>query len=77
MYRGGLTVSFFLRPKDTNKNADGDLVAETVAMRDGAQDRYTTRHPSDAREAKSDAPLPGGSWRGGSKRTGKISGSKK
>ena len=70
-------MGFFLRPKDTNKNTDGDLVAETVALRDGAQARYTTRHPSDAREVKSNAPLPGGNWRGAGRRTGKISGSKK
>jgi len=70
-------MGLFLRPKDTNTNTDGTLVAETVALRDGAQDRYTTRHPAEAREAKSNAPLPSGNWRGGTKRTGKISGSKK
>ena len=45
-------MGFFLRPKDTNKNDDGTLKAEAVALADGAQARYTTRHPTDAREAK-------------------------
>jgi len=70
-------MGFFLRPKDTNLDRTNNHInAESVEMSDGAQDRYTTRHPSDAREAKSDAPLPSGNWRGGSK-TGKVGGSKK
>ena len=69
-------MGFFLRPKDTNLDrADNHLNAEAIAMSDGAQARYTTRHPSDAREAKSNAPLPGGNWRGSTK-TGKVGGSK-
>jgi len=70
-------MGFFLRPKDTNKNADGSLKAETIELADGAQDRYTTLHPSEAREAKQNAPLPSGNWRGGSSRSGKVGGSKK
>jgi hypothetical protein len=70
-------MGFFLRPKDTNKNTDGTLKAESVELADGAQARFTTLHPSEAREAKGNAPLPGGSWRGGSSRTGKVGGSKK
>lgn len=70
-------MGFFLRPKDTNKNSDGDLVAESIELRDGAQERYTTLHPSEAREAKNTAPLPSGNWRGGSRRSGKVGGSKK
>lgn len=65
-------MAFFLRPKDTNLDRPNNHInAEAVAMSDGAQARYTTRHPSDAREAKANAPLPGGNWRGGTTK-GKI-----
>ena len=71
-------MGFFLRPKDTNLDRDNKhITAESVEMSDGAQARYTQRHPSDAREASQNAPLPSGNWRGGSSRTGKVGGSKK
>ncbi len=70
-------MGFFLRPKDTNKNDDGSLKAESIELADGAQERFTTLHPSEAREALKTAPLPGGSWRGGKSRSGKVGGSKK
>ena len=71
-------MGFFLRPKDTNLDKANDHInAESIELRDGAQARYTQRHPSDAREARKDAPLPSGNWRGGTARTGKVGGSKK
>jgi len=71
---------FFLRPKDTNLVRTGvndRLAAEAIVMADGAQARYTTRHPSDAREAMANAPLPGGNWRGPVSRTVSLGRSKK
>ena len=66
-------MGFFLRPKDTLKDTkNGGFVADTVELADGAQDEYTTRHPSEAREARKSAPLPSGNWRGGGTRTGKV-----
>lgn len=71
-------MAFFLRPKDTNLDRSNNHInAEPIALSDGAQARYTTRHPSQAREAKQDAALPSGNWRGGNTRIGKIGGSKK
>lgn len=70
-------MGFFLRPKDTNKNADGSLKAESIELADGAQERFTQRHPSDAREARKDAPLPTGSWRGGKAARGRVGGRSK
>ncbi len=69
-------MGFFLRPKDTNKNDDGSLKAETIELAEDAQARFNTLHPSEAREAKQNAPLPGGSWRGGGTR-GRVSGRSK
>lgn len=60
----GKPMAFFLRPKSQNRDRAHDHInAEAVAMRDGAQDRYTQRAPGDAREAEPGAPLPGGNWR--------------
>jgi len=70
-------MGFFLRPKDTNKNDDGSLKAESIELADGAQERFTQRHPSDAREARKDAPLPTGSWRGGKATRGRVGGRSK
>jgi len=63
-------MGFFLRPKDTNLDrANAHINAESIELSDTAQARFTTRHPSEAIEAKQDAPLPGGSWRGAVSRT--------
>jgi hypothetical protein len=71
---------FFLRPKDTNlvrTDAYDRLAAEAIVMADGANDRYTQRPAGEAREAKANAPLPTGNWRGPVSRTVSLKGSKK
>lgn len=69
---------FFLRPKDTNLDrTNNHLNAEAIVMADGANDRYTQRAPGEAREARKDAPLPKGNWRGPVSRTSKLGRSKK
>jgi len=71
-------MGFFLRPKAGNLDKDNNHInAETVELADGAQERYTQRHPSDAREARKDAPLPTGSWRGGKAARGRVGGRSK
>ena len=58
-------TGFFLRPKHQNRDrANNHINAEAIAMADGANDRYTQRPAAEAREAKPDAPLPTGNWRG-------------
>jgi len=69
-------MGFFLRPKDTNKNDDGSIRAESIELADGAQERYDARQPYD-REARKDAPLPTGNWRGGKTARGRVGGRSK
>lgn len=65
-------MGFFLRPKDTNKNADGSLKAESIELANGGTGRIPTLHPSEAREAKQNAPLPSGNWRGTGTKAGRV-----
>ena len=61
---------FFLRPKDTNLDeANNHINAEAIGVVSDYEDEYTgttsvaehkRRHPSEASEAKPDAPLPTG-----------------
>ncbi len=70
---------FFLRPKDTNLDrTHAHLNAEAIGVVSDYEDEYTSqtgvaehkrRHPSNASEAKPNAPLPGGSWRSAVSRT--------
>ena len=71
-------MGFFLRPKDTNLDRANDHInAEPIELANGGTGKIPTLHPSEAREARRDAPLPSGNWRGGGARTGKVGGSKK
>ena len=71
-------MAFFLRPKDTNLDRTNNHInAEAIGVVSDYEDEYTgsgvaehkVRHPSEASEAKGNAPLPGGSWRGAVSKT--------
>jgi len=63
---------FFLRPKDRNLDRTNNHInAEPIGVVSDYEAEYTNeagvaehrrRHPANASEAKSGAPLPGGSW---------------
>jgi len=69
-------MAFFLRPKGANLDkSDPDKIhinAEAIVLANGGTGRIPTLHPSEAREAKRDAPLPSGSWRGGKATRGRV-----